>query len=332
MKQKLPLIAITLLVISIAFIFISKKMHLEGGAFLDAIGKPQPAYWLAVLAVSFFQTIFQINRLWVLFPKAARLKWILTARAFTYGQFLNTFGPSGSGDILKVVLTRKHKNREGRQLEASESSAIIFIVDKLADVGSLFLLAVAALFFSPVKISGINWSEQIKTALLGASILIAILYALSLIFRNRSGAIARWLEGFKTGLQALREPKRFLVALLMGLCNNFSKVIALQILCVAQGFSLTYPELIFSIVILILGTAVPISPANLGVYEASLMFALNQFGVPTPQGLAIATIHHACQMIEISILSLFFWLHERWHDWLKESTVRTRTQVSLERK
>jgi uncharacterized membrane protein YbhN (UPF0104 family) len=330
MKQKLSLVAVTFLVISIGFIFISKTMHLEEGAFTDAIAKFQPIYWSAALTVALVQTIFQINRLWVLFPKEAKLKWTHTARAFAYGQFINTFGASGAGDVLKVVLTSKHQNLEGRPVEASESSAIVLVVDKIADIGSLLLMALIALFCSPVNPIDINWDGQLKTVLIGASILIVVLAILSFVVRKRSGAIARWVEGFKKGLQALQEPKRLLGSLLMGLGNNLSKVVGLHILCVAQGFSLSFPELIFSILILNLGTAVPISPGNLGVYEASLTFALTKFGVTTAEGLAIATVHHACQMIEIATLALLFWLYERWQDWVRESTVRTQTKVGFE--
>ncbi|OKH23015.1 hypothetical protein NIES593_11155 [Hydrococcus rivularis NIES-593] len=327
MKNKLTLIVVTFLVIGISVIFIAKTMHLDRGAYFNAIAKFQLTYCLAALAAAFFQTIFQINRLWVLFPKEAKLKWAHTARAFTYGQFLNTFGPNGAGDVLKVVLTRKHEDKQGRQVEASESSAIVFVVDKLADVGSIILLTLIALLQAPIALPEIEWNKHVRLILLGAIVLSLVFYILFFGFRKRSGAIAQWIEGFKVGLQALREPKRFSSALLMGAGNSLSKVIALHILCVALGFSLSYPELVFSILILNLGISVPISPGNLGVYEASLAFALSKFGAPMAESLAIATVHHACQMIEIAVLALLFWLHERWQDWQRESKVQPVTQI-----
>jgi hypothetical protein len=89
MKNKRYLIIVNFLVIAIALIFISKTFRLEGKMFLSAIAKFQPIYWLAALSAALMQTFFQINRLWVLFPKDARLPWMKTARAISYGQFLN---------------------------------------------------------------------------------------------------------------------------------------------------------------------------------------------------------------------------------------------------
>jgi uncharacterized membrane protein YbhN (UPF0104 family) len=331
MKNKRYLIIVNFLVIAIALIFVSKTFRLEGKLFLSAIAKFQPIYWLAALTAALMQTFFQINRLWVLFPKDARLPWIKTARAISYGQFLNTFGPTGAGDVLKVVLTRKHKDKNGRQLDATESSAIVFVVDKVADLGSLLLLMAIALLQGSLNLPALNFGDRLKTILIGTAFLILLFYIIFFIFRSRSGAIARWLSGFRAGLRALQEPKRLSKALLMGLGNNLAKLIALYVLCIAQGFFLSFPELLVAILILNLGISVPISPANLGVYEAALTFALTSFGIPTTEGLAIATVHHVCQMIEIAILALGFWLYERWQDWRRQSITPKKSSVRLKR-
>jgi hypothetical protein len=315
MKQKLALVAATFLVIGIGLIFVAKTLHLESGAIVEAIAKFQPIYWFGALVAVLFQTVFQINRLWILFPKEASLQWIQAARAFSYGQFINTFGPTGAGDLLKVFLTKKNKDKRGRKVEASESTAIVLVVDKLADVGSVIFLILIALYQTSFKLPELNWTEKVKTILLVATLLCLVLYIIVVVLRTRSSAIAHWLKGFKTGLQAMQEPKRLSGSLLMGMGNWLSELGALQILCIAQGLPLSYPELILALVILNIGISVPISLANLGVYEASLAFALIKFGVPATQGLAIATAHHVSQMIGTALWALAFWLYQRWQDW-----------------
>ncbi|NJO94185.1 MAG: hypothetical protein HC820_07220 [Hydrococcus sp. RM1_1_31] len=59
--------------------------------------------------------------------------------------------------------------------------------------------------------------------------------------------------------------------------------------------------------------ACPINSSN--CFEASLAFALTQFEIPLAESLAIATAHHFCQMGEITLWALSFWVYERWNDW-----------------
>jgi uncharacterized membrane protein YbhN (UPF0104 family) len=322
MKHQLALIVVTFLVIGIGLIFISKTLHLEEGTIVEALMKFHPIYWVGSLIAVVFQMIFQTHRLWVLFPGDAKLRWTHAARAFSYGQFINTFGPTGAGDLLKVVLTRKHKDRQGRQIEASEASAIVLVADKVADVGSVLLLIGLALLQASFQVPEIPWSSyfsKLKTILLSAIIIFFSFYILFRLLRDRFDAIAHWLGGFKVGLQALQEPRRCSGGLIMGVANWISELIALSILCVAQGYSLSYSELLLSLVILNIGTLVPIAPANIGVYEASLAFALTKFGISAGESLAIATVHHLCQMIGTALWALAFWLYERWQDYRKDS-------------
>jgi glycosyltransferase 2 family protein len=315
MKQKLSLVVVTILTIAIGLIFISRTLKLEGAAIIDAIAKFQPIYWLTALTMAIIQSFFQMHRLWVLFPKEARIGWMRVARAFAYGQFINTFGPSGAGDLLKVVLTRKNKDEKGRQVEAAEATAIVLVADKVVDVGSVFFLIFIALFQTSFTLPDLHWRTRVKTILLSATLLFILIYILVLILRSRSPVIARWLKGFKTGLQALQEPRRLSGGLFMGAGNWLSELASLQILCIAQGFPLSYPELILALVILNVGLSIPISLANLGVFEASLAFALTQFEIPLAESLAIATAHHLCQMGEITLWTLSFWIYDRSKDW-----------------
>ncbi|NJK47137.1 flippase-like domain-containing protein [Candidatus Gracilibacteria bacterium] len=322
MKHQPALIVVTFLVIGIGLIFIFKTLHLEEGAIVEALTKFHPLYWLGSLVAVVFQMIFQTHRLWVLFPGDAKLRWTHAARAFSYGQFINTFGPTGAGDLLKVVLTRKHKDRHGRQIEASEASAIVLVADKVADVGSVLLLIGLALLQTSFQVPEVPWNHyfsKLKTVLLSTIIIFLSFYLLFRLLRARFKIISHWLKGFKVGLQALQEPKRCSGGLLMGVANWISELIALSILCVAQGYSLSYSELLLSLVILNIGISIPISPANIGVYEASLAFALTKSGIPAGESLAIATVHHLCQMIGTALWALMFWLYERWQDYKKDS-------------
>lgn len=315
MKKKLSLVLVTLLVVGIGLLFVVRTFNLQGSAIIEVIRRFHPLYLLATLIASLTQTGFQINRLWILFARQTNLKWMQASRAFVYGQFINTFGPTGAGDVLKIVLARKEKDKRGRKIETAESTAIVLVVDKVADIGSVILLILVAIFHTSFTLPELNWAKKVKALLLGISLFLLIFYLIFLLVRSHSDTMMRWLKSFREGLKALKDPKRIMFALLMGVGSWLSEIIALQILCLSQGFSLSYAELLMVIVVLNIGIAVPISLANLGVYEASMTFALTKLGVPLVEGLAIATAHHAFQMLEIALWSCGIWSYERWQQW-----------------
>jgi uncharacterized membrane protein YbhN (UPF0104 family) len=56
-----------------------------------------------------------------------------------------------------------------------------------------------------------------------------------------------------------------------------------------------------------------VSVANLGVYEAALAFGLSRSGIPLPTAVAIATLHHALQLLgtNLGAAALSLWVAGR---------------------
>jgi hypothetical protein len=314
MKKKRFFLSITLLILTIGCLFIAINLHFDTEKLIKAIEKFQPMYLLGVLFAVSGQTMFQINRLWVLFPREAHVSWFHTARAFIYGQFINTFGYVGAGDVLKIVLARKNQDEQGRQIEAGESTALVLVVDKVVDVSSILLLGSLALLQTSFTIPQVNWAKNSHSLILGISLVGILLYLVFLLLRSYFPQFVKWFKAFQKGLNALRDPQRTLNGLLMGLGCWTCELLALQLLCIAQGFTLSYPQLMLVIILLNLGISVPVTLANIGTFEASMAFALYHVGVPKEISFAIAIVHHLFQLLEISLWSLVIWLYDRWNN------------------
>jgi hypothetical protein len=53
-----------------------------------------------------------------------------------------------------------------------------------------------------------------------------------------------------------------------------------------------------------LGLLIPITPANLGPFEAAVMLALAAFGMHGPQALAMALLYHLVQLVPVTVLGI----------------------------
>ena len=77
----------------------------------------------------------------------------------------------------------------------------------------------------------------------------------------------------------------------------------------------------FVLLIVNLGIAVPLSFANLGTYEAAIVFALTQLDVTMSKSLAVGISHHLAQALAVVVLALIFFSVNR----LRSCRIKTST-------
>jgi len=103
------------------------------------------------------------------------------------------------------------------------------------------------------------------------------------------------------GLAALKDPTQLLVSIAFSTGAWLAEVLAVRVLCTALGFPLPPPQLVLVLAALNLGISVPVSVANLGVYEAVLGLGLSRAGVPLPTAVAIVTLHHGLELLATNV-------------------------------
>ena len=82
---------------------------------------------------------------------------------------------------------------------------------------------------------------------------------------------------------------------------RFAEGLALIRLCAAVGYSLSPPDALLALVIMNVSISVPVSVANLGVFEAGLAYGLTRAGIPLPAAVLLATTHHMLELLGITL-------------------------------
>jgi uncharacterized membrane protein YbhN (UPF0104 family) len=236
------------------------------------------------------QLTLQSLRQWAVVPRDLALSPIRVAYAFLWGEWLNVLAPARTGDALKVVLIRRES---GKSLGGVPSAIGAVLADKVVDGVSLVLLCAAAGSIS------LLWART-HTRLVAAAVAAAAVLAVVAAMRLRSGSREKqwtWMRDLRGGFSGLRDGPRVLASLVFGLASWVAEGAALWLLCAGLGVAPTPSEILLALVVLNVGISVPISFANLGVYEAALASGLGHAGVPLPTALAVAASHHGVELL-----------------------------------
>ncbi len=274
-------------------------------------GIPASSLMTALLFV-LCQLCLQTFRLQAVIPRGIALTLGDTAYAFTVGEWVNIFAPARAGDALKVILLNRAAGAQPISLPKATGA---LLVDKIVDVGSLVLVWGATGFIGAIRASAPARMSAMGI-LVGAGVLSALVCLGVYLARPR------WFERLillrrelGKGLSALKDPVKLLAGFSFSVSAWVAEVLAVRVLCVALGFPLSLPQIVLALVALNLAISVPVSVANLGVYEGALALGLHQSGVPLPSAVAIATLHHAIELLgtNLGAASLSVWLATRRH-------------------
>jgi len=243
------------------------------------------------------QIVFMTLRFWFLLPNEVPLS--KASQALIFGHLANNFAPARAGEALKIVFL--NKGDHSLSLLTATGS---FAADKIVDLLSLILLFIlfGSYRSSVFHFSLPHWNWWILLlSFLGLSGLVVLGIRKSKIREKIQVSLAKLAFGFNS----IKNPKRASLGLLFGVCCWASEVVALHLLCSAQGLSFSTGEIIGVICVLNLGLSLAVSIANLGTFEASMVYALTKLSCPPETALAIAICHHALQLISVVSLASF---------------------------
>jgi uncharacterized membrane protein YbhN (UPF0104 family) len=245
---------------------------------------------LGALGLIVVQVAFQSLRLWAIIPRQIPISVATVLNAYTVGEFTNIWAPGRPGDALKVVLMKRGHVDPNVNL-ARLTGALL--ADKVVDVATFGIFCV---------ITGVL-AAGTKTNLLARPVAItcatAVLLLLLIVRFGRPSWAARLrltMRDVLQGLSGLKSPRQVLGTIALGVTAWGAELLALRVLCIGLGFSLPLLGLLLALVTLNTGIFIPVSVANIGIYEAALAFGLSRSGIPLPAATAIATAHHALQL------------------------------------
>jgi uncharacterized protein (TIRG00374 family) len=228
-------------------------------------------------------------------------------KCLMFSWFLNYLIPARLGDIARAVALKTTSDAPfGMTLST-------IVIERIYDMVTLaLLLGIASLFFFQSSFVYIE---------IGAFAIIAAMFCVLFIIYRYDETIIRFFEHrFPTIRQSLVLLKEGLVNIVrnpgaMALCFILSfPVWLLEIASIffaarSIGYDLSFVYATTAGVVAFLAQALPLTPAGLGIHEASITGVLMLFSVPSATGMSIALVDHFARGLVIYVLGLVATIH-----------------------
>ncbi len=296
----LSLLAVTLLLRVVSWQHLATAwQRANGWYFLPGAG----LLLLAMVARGYAWRVLARGRI-----RPQRAFWVLNV-----GYLVNAVLPLRMGDVARAVLAGSPRNDDTPAMPVSSALSSV-VLERVLDLVCTFGLVLLALPVVAGQVWGgrtVGWT--LATAGLGVcGVLAAGLLRGPLIqWLNRRVSpgtrAARWvegLEGFMRGLEALRDWRIALPAILLLAATWFVWLLEYTILLRAFVPSARLGDGLVALVGSALGMMIPSSPGGIGVYEAAVVAALGVIHIDTETALAYAVSVHVLNSVGVVVLGL----------------------------
>ncbi len=277
-----------MLVVGGGFGIASTLRRVQWATFASALAHLSPLPVALALGVSTLQVFAQLARFAVLVPRAARtpLRELLDATAV--GQLLNSTTALRAGDAYK--LARLSSNAEDPKWRLTKLAAAL-VIERVADIVALvFVTAWTLGSLSGALSSSAVFTDETASHVAIAAAIGAI--ALSWIARRLPGAAGLFARDTWEAISSPRFARCFVVAVGTWILDATTLYWTAR----SVGCPITLRTAIPCVFLLNVGTAIPVTVGNLGIFEVSLAFALSRYGIAPERALVIATLEHVAKL------------------------------------
>lgn len=188
-------------------------------------------------------------------------------------------------------------------LTRSAAASVLALDQLLVAFAKLVTLAAATLF---VTLPG--WLRTgVLSLIVGFVVLLATLLVLAHSWAQLQGWFSRGsgrvrlfiatIVAWGRHLDALRQTRRAAPAIILAILKKAAEVTAILATQLAFGLEPSVAAAVLIVASLAITTLLPISPANLGVYEATVFAAYRYLGVPPEAAMGLALVQHACFLL-----------------------------------
>ena len=296
-----------------------------------------------------FSTIFsllrQISWFWILLSCLAILfsfvmrtwRWSVLLRSAGYvyprdilfkclmsSWFLNYLIPARLGDIARAVALKTTSDAPfGMTLST-------IVIERIYDMVTLaLLLGIASLFFFQSSFVYIEIGAFTIIAAMFCVLFIIYRYDETIIrfFEHRFPTIRQSLVLLKEGLaNIVRNPEAMALCFILSFPVWLLEIASIFFAARSIGYDLSFVYATTAGVVAFLAQALPLTPAGLGIHEASITGILMLFSVPSATGMSIALVDHFARGLVIYVLGLIATIHiafaSRWYFRNSDSQVK----------
>jgi uncharacterized protein (TIRG00374 family) len=261
----------------------------------------RPSWLFLAVAVNLSIFVFWAAQWKVFLPKAHRVSFgrMIEINALM-AMVMNTV-PFLAGHALGVFLLAK------REKVGNAAALSVIALDQLSEgIAKLSVLLLISLL-TPLP----AWIKKgILLVASGVSLLLLVLFFFSHRYRilseftqKQSKPLWKWAHSFISRwahhLETLRSFRRFSLGILLAWAMKGAEATA--IFAVQKGFHLDIPA--WSVLLILAGlnlaTMIPVTPGNIGVYEATVFFIYQYLGVHPEQALGLALLQHLCYLLPL---------------------------------
>lgn len=279
--------------------------------------------WLIPFALgSVFIMILLNNYRWQLLMRGQKVNstWWETLSLSFMGLFFNQVMPgSVGGDVLKAYyVTRAHPHSKMKTVTS-------ILVDRILGLYAIALIAFVAIIAAWDKVMSETHLKSLSFFIFSMVFGFSAFFALSFSRRIRKNKITKtflekipggtMLEKLYDALHAFRSGKKeFLIGIFLSLISQTQLMWSLYIIAGELHFTTTLEECFFVIPVGFMATAIPISPAGIGVGQAVFLKLFHWYsGNDSVIGPTLITINQICFAL-FGLVGAVFYLsrsHER---------------------
>ncbi|HEY4059279.1 MAG TPA: lysylphosphatidylglycerol synthase transmembrane domain-containing protein [Kofleriaceae bacterium] len=119
-----------------------------------------------------------------------------------------------------------------------------------------------------------------------------------------TGKIKRWLFSMGKSLALLHSPKTLASTFVWSALSELSDVGMLALALHAVGAPVNLAACVLAFIVVNVGSAVPSTPGQLGVFEATTAWGLTAAGVADEKALAVGLIYHLIHIVPVLLIGL----------------------------
>lgn len=236
-------------------------------------------------------------------------------KCLMFSWFLNYLIPARLGDIARAVALKTTSDAPfGMTLST-------IVIERILDMVMLaLLLGIASLFFYKSSFMYVEIGSFAIIAAMFCALLIIYKYDETIIrlFEHRIPSIRQSLVLLKEGLVNIsKNPEAIALCFSLSLPVWLLEIASIFFAARSIGYDLSFVYAAASGVVAFIAQALPLTPAGLGIHEASITGVLMLFSVPNAMGMSIALVDHFARGLVIFVFGLIATIHiafaSRWY-------------------
>jgi uncharacterized protein (TIRG00374 family) len=270
-------------------------------------------YFLAACLVNMLSVVFRARRWQLIAAPLRSTGFIDVFRYFTLGLAVNAVIPLRAGEAMRSYAMSVKWNMSKREAVST------VLVDRSFDVVSFGLLVMVAaqVFDMPGSLGAKTTSLAITS--LAVAISFPVFAQLGKAFRDRpeenyssrlQRTLARKLEPLSRGYAALT-PGTTLQVFPLSLLSIMLHVVVGYLAALSVGVSIPFGALVIAVLAVNLASGLPLTPANVGVFQIAFVLALSLYGIDKTSSVAVGTMFQAALVLPVVVIGLAALLWER---------------------